>query len=155
MKKKNEIIEVLDLASVKFDICKTWPLEKESVKVINCIHKMEYIPSKDRLHFIEEAWRVLEVGGTMSVVVCYWSSPRSIQDPLVEFPPYCEQSFLYFNKGWREQNQLPAIKADFDFTYGYQVDPETAGRSTESQTFWIKHYINTATDLQLTLTKRA
>ena len=91
----------------------------------------------------------------MNVLVCYWSSPRAIQDPAMEWPPICEQSFLYFNKGWRETNQLLPIKADFDFSYGYAVDAETAARNQESQSFWIKHYLNTANDLQVALTKRA
>ncbi len=158
MKKKNEAkasIELLDLATATFNLADAWPHGDGSVKEINCSHKLEYIPGKQRIRLIEEAWRVLEVGGKMTVIVCYWTSPRAIQDPLLEWPPICEQSFLYFNKGWRETNQLPPIKADFDFSYGYSVDPETAGRSQETQSFWIKHYTNTATDLQVAMIKRA
>jgi hypothetical protein len=154
-KKKLETVTLLDLATTSFDLNKTWPYASGSVKEIVCNHKLEYIPAKLRYGFMEEAWRVLEVGGKMTVVVCYWSSPRAIQDPALEWPPMCEQSFLFFNRGWREGQNLSKIKCDFDFGYGYQVDPETASRSTESQAFWIKHYINTAADLQITLTKRA
>lgn len=147
---------LLDLAAAEYPLTKfPWPYGDGAVEEVNCIHKLEYIPARLRIPFMEELWRILTVGGKVNIVACYWSSPRAIQDPSAEWPPFCEQSFLYFNKGWREQNQLPAIRCDFDFTYGYQIDPETAGRSTESQAFWIKHYTNTVTDLQLVLVKRA
>jgi len=154
--KKNqpETIDLLDFAKETFDPLKPWPYADSSVKEINCFHKLEYIAGRDRVAFMEEAWRVLEAGGKMNVIVCYWTSPRSIQDPAMEWPPICEQSFLYFNKGWREQNQLPPIKADYDFSYGYAADPETASRNTETQAFWIKHYANAVNDLQVALTKR-
>ena len=50
---------------------------------------------------------------------------------------------------------MPPIKADFDFTYGYAIDPETAARPQEAQAFWLKHYTNTALDLQVVLIKRS
>jgi len=153
-KNKVEVIDLLDLNTVKFDLTGKWPYADKSVKEINCLHKLEYIPGKLRIPVMEEAWRVLQDAGKLNVIVAYWTSPRSIQDPLAEWPPFCEQSFLYFNKGWREQNALPPIKCDFDFTYGYQTDPEAAGRSAETQSFWVKHYLNTVLDLQLALVKR-
>jgi ubiquinone/menaquinone biosynthesis C-methylase UbiE len=131
-----------------------WPYQDASVEELTCAHKLEYVPGGKRVRFMEEAYRVLILGGKMNLIGCYWSSPRSIQDPDLQWPPLCEQSFLYFNKGWRAQNKLPEIGCDFDFTYGYQVDPETAGRNTESQAFWIKHYNNTVNDVQIVLTKR-
>jgi hypothetical protein len=147
--------ELLDLSKESFDLTGRWPYDDGSVKEIKCEHKLEYVPGKVRTRVMEEAWRVLEVDGKMTVVVCYWTSPRAIQDPLLEWPPMAEQSFLYFNKGWREQNKLPAIKCDFDFGYGYVYDPETASRNDESRSFWTKHYTNTVLDLQVVLTKRA
>lgn len=153
-KKQEKTIEVLDLATVKFDILDTWPIAKNSVKEITCIHRMEYIPARSRVQFMEECWRVLEPGGKLTVIVCYWSSTRSVQDPAYEWPPYCEQSFLYFNKSFREQNKLPEINVDFDFTYGYALDPETAVRNTETQMFWAKHYNGAVADIQIALIKR-
>jgi ubiquinone/menaquinone biosynthesis C-methylase UbiE len=154
VKKTPKKIEQLDLAKLSVAECLKLPYAAGTVKEIACIHKLEYVPAKQRIAFMEEMWRVLEAGGKINMIVCYWASPRAIQDPSAEWPPLCEQSFLYFNKGWREQNNLPPVRCDFDFTYGYQVDPETAARNTESQSFWIKHYINAVTDLQLVLVKR-
>ena len=146
----------LDLSTVTHSLTAfPWPYADSSVEECLIIHKFEYIPAKLRVPFMEELYRIMTVDGKANFVCCYWSSPRSIQDPDLEWPPVCEQSFLYFNRGWREANKLSPIKADFDFGYGYSVDPETAGRNQESQAFWIKHYNNTANDVQLTLTKRA
>ena len=145
----------VNLHEVKHDLTKfPWPYKSSSISELTCFHKLEYIPAKMRVPFMEEIFRILVTGGKATFLAFYWTSPRSIQDPAAEWPPLCEQSFLYFNKGWRETNGLPAIKCDFDFTYGYQADPETAARSQESQSFWLKHYLNTATDLQIVLTKR-
>jgi hypothetical protein len=152
----NKTIDLLDLSKVEFDLTKfPWPYADGTVTEINCFHKFEYVPARLRIPFMEEAWRVLVAGGKMNVIACYWTSPRAIQDPSLEWPPICEQSFLYFNKGWRAQNQLPEIKADLDFSYGYQIEAETAARNTETQSFWIKHYLNTVNDIQLALVKRS
>jgi hypothetical protein len=104
---------------------------------------------------MSELWRVLVPEGKCTVIVPYWASPRSIQDPESAWPPLSEQSFLYFNKQFRETNKLPEVKGcDFDFVYGYTLDPETAGKNDELRAFWIKHYVSAVSDLQVTLTKR-
>ena len=145
----------LNLHEVKHELTKfPWPYKDSSVSELTCIHRLEHIPARLRIPFMEEVYRILDKGASATFVTAYWTSPRSIQDPSAEWPPFCEQSFLYFNKGWRAINQLSEIKCDFDFTYGYDVDPETAARNQESQTFWLKHYNNTATDLRVVLTKR-
>ena len=92
----------------------------------------------------------------MTVIVPYWSSPRAVQDPTHQWPPIVEQSFLYFNAEWRKANKLEHYlgKCDFDFTYGYLAEQDTANRSQESQQFWVKHYIGAVNDLQVNLVKR-
>jgi len=155
-KKQPEKIALLDLSKVEHSLTEfPWPYADGTVEEVNCIHKIEYVPGKLRARFMEELWRIMTVGAKLTVIACYWTSPRAIQDPELEWPPISEQSFLYFNKGWREANNLPAIKADFDFSYGYQIDGETAAKNTETQAFWIKHYTNAVNDLQLALVKRA
>jgi hypothetical protein len=156
MKKTKSTVQTIDLLDLDVDNLNITPARGgNSVKEIKCFHKLEYLTGPERISFMEEAWRILEVGGKLNVIVCYWTSPRSIQDPLLQWPPMSEQSFLYFNRGWREAQHLSVIKCDFDFSYGYIFDPETASKNTETQAFWMKHYTNTATDLQVALVKRA
>ena len=67
----------------------------------------------------------------------------------------CEQSFLYFNKGWREVNKLElGIECDFDFTYGYSVEPDTSTRNEETKSYNSKYFNNVVQGLQVLLTKR-
>ena len=88
---KADILGLLDMAKYA----------DASVKSATIEHKLEYVPGHERVRFMEELHRILVPGGTATVVVCYWSSPRAIQDPMLAWPPMCDQSFLYFNKGWR------------------------------------------------------
>lgn len=104
---------------------------------------------------MDEAYRVLSKDGKAQFAVAYWNSARGIQDYRFEWPPLSEQSFLYFNKAWREQNKLDlGIKCDFDFTYGYTWEATTAARNDETRAFNTKHYSNCVDALHLMLTKR-
>lgn len=91
----------------------------------------------------------------MEVLAPYYSSVRAWQDP-THVRAISEFTFLYFNKKWRVDNLLEhyKIKSDFDFTYGYNLDPMWANRNEEARNFAIKYYINVVNDIILTLTKR-
>jgi hypothetical protein len=80
---------------------------------------------------------------------------RAIQDPFHCWPPVAESSFLYFNKDWRDANKLNHYlgTCNFNFTYGYLLDPETAGKAQEVQYHYIKHYTGAVSDLQVNLEK--
>lgn len=132
-----------------------WPFKDNSVEEAYSAFLFNRIPSNKRGSFMDELWRVLVPGGKCTIIVPYWTSVRSVQDPMSEWPPLCEQSFLYFNRKFREDNKLPyKLKCDFDFVYGYSLDQETQLKSDETRPFWIKHYVNSINDLQLVLTKR-
>ncbi len=133
----------------------TWKLANESVEEAYCAFRFNRIPGSQRMEWMAELWRVLIPNGKCTIITPYWASPRAIQDPESQWPPICEQSFLYFNKNFRDQNKVVFDKdCDFDFTYGYALDPETGGKSDDVRPFWIKHYIGAIQDLHLVLTKR-
>ena len=135
-----------------------WPWKDGSVAQVHASHFFEHVPGKMRGEFMAELYRVLEVGGTATFVTPYWSSMRATQDYTHEWPPISESSYLYFNKGWREQNKLTHYltgACDFDFTYGYHLDQETSTKNAEAQQFWTRHYVQSVNDLSVTLTKRA
>ena len=146
-------------------------LVDKSVAEIYSSFLFNRIPGALRPQFMDECWRVLVPGGKLTILVPYWSSCRAVQDYGHAWPPVVEQSFLYFNRQWRidQKQQAPEpavvewdaleghdyqIKADFDFTFGYLFDPETAARAEDVRSSWIKHYVNSVTDLQVTLTKK-
>jgi hypothetical protein len=129
--------------------------EDKSVKEIMCAGVLEFVPGKERGHFMDECYRILVDDGKMTVIVPYWNSWRAYYDTRLEWPPFSEQSFLVYNKAWREANMKDVeLLCDFDFSYGYAWEPETVSRNDESRAFWTKHYTNSVDALQLTLTKR-
>lgn len=159
-------VDLLANADLQLDLLKfPWPWKDGTIEEVWCSHFFEHIPGMTRIKFMDELWRILiaplegkpETGGRCTIIVPYWSSPRAIQDPSHQWPPVSENSFLYFNKGWRDANKLNHYlgKCDFDFTYGYLADEETAKRNQETQVFYIKHYLNAVNDLQVNLVKRA
>ena len=132
-----------------------WPYKDNSVDEILSAYIFMRIPGKLRGKFMDEAWRVLKPEAKMTIISKYWSSAGAIQDYTFEWPPLVEQSFLYFNKGWREVNKVDyPLVCDFDFVYGHGYDPETQNRGDDTRPFWVKHYTNTVNDLQVVLTKR-
>lgn len=132
------------------------PFEDGSVGEIFASHFFEHVPQEKRFGLMDELYRVLIPGGKITFITPYWASARAVQDPTHMWPPITESSYLYFNKGWRETNKLTHYKVscDFDFTYGFILDPETNLKNAETQGFWVRHYVNSASDLQVNLTRR-
>ena len=150
-------VDIAPTSDIQCDLFKfPWPFDNESVAEVHCSHFFEHVPQQLRGKFMDELYRVLVKGGTGFFITPYWSSMRAIQDPSHMWPPIAESSYLYFNKGWREANKLDHydIHCDFDFGYGYGMDQETAARNPETQQFWAKHYVNSVSDLHVTVTKR-
>jgi hypothetical protein len=133
-----------------------WPFETASVDEINCSHFFEHLTGPERITFMDEMHRVMKPGTKATFITPDCDSHRAIQDPTHAWPPVCPESYLYFNKQWRDQNKLShyKINCDFDFGYGYSLDPDVAVRTAEFQQFALKHYRNHSADLVVTLTKR-
>lgn len=143
-----------------------------SVDEIEISHFVEHIPHGDGYHdpffqFFDEIYRILKPAefdpnnpniattGIVNIVSPYYSSVRAWWDP-THLRAISEQSFLYLNKEWRVNNLLDhyPVSCDFDFSYGYVLDPEWQNRSQEAQSFAIKHYNNVVSDIQVRLVKR-
>ena len=141
---------------ISFDVRKfPWPVKSESVEELMIPMILNYTPGSSRGKFMDEVYRVLVPEGKATVMVPYYTSMRSIQDYACEWPPFCEASFMYFNRDWRKLNHPDRdLKCNFDFTYGYQADPETAAKNDETRAFWIKHYSNSVMDLTVVLVKK-
>lgn len=152
-------VDIWDGEGVDFvaDLFKTpLPFETESVSEIFGSHFFEHVPQDRRFPLMDELHRILVSKGTITFITPYWASQRATQDPTHMWPPISEQTYLYFNKQWREMNKLThyGVHCDFDFVYGYILDPETALKNPETQQFWVRHYLQAVNDLQVTLTKR-
>ncbi len=144
-----------------------------SVDEIEVSHYVEHIPHGDGYHdpffqFFDEIYRILKPAefdpnnpnvptkGFVNIVSPYYSSMRAWQDPTHQ-RAISEASFLYLNKQWRIDNLLDhyPVSCDFDFSYGYVVNPTWQNRNQEAQGFAIQNYINAVSDIQVMLVKRA
>src|ERR1051326_1205179 len=96
-----------------------WPFKANSVEEVWCSHFFEHVPKDKRAPFMDELHRVMQVGGKATFITPYYKSPRATQDFSHEWPPISEESYLYFNKGWREVNKLThgnyEMTCDFDY----------------------------------------
>ncbi len=135
-----------------------WPFEDSSVGEAHCSHFFEHIPNLLRGKFMDELYRVLAPGAKCLLITPYYNSIRATQDFTHEWPPVSPNSFLYFNKGWREQNKLTHghydLKCDFDFTYGYSIAGIWSSKSEDARAFAFQHYNNVIDDLHTTVVSR-
>lgn len=130
-----------------------WDIKSESVEDMLCYHYIEH--TKDLIKFMNECHRILKPGGVLRIIAPYYSSIRAWQDP-THTRSISEYTFLYFNENWRKQNMLDhyPTDTDFDFVYGYNFAQDWQNRSEEARAFALKHYINVAEDIHVTLTKK-
>lgn len=146
----------LDTVDIKHDLeSYSWPFESNSIDEIFCSHYIEH--TSDLIKFIDEIYRILKPQSKATLIAPYYTSMRAWQDPTHK-RAICEATFLYFNKKWREDNNLNHgdynIKSDFDFSYGYMLAPDWITRNQEARDFAIRHYYNIVSDIQVILTKK-
>lgn len=147
-------VDIWEGADIVADLEKfPWPFEDNSVDEIFCSHYIEHTP--DLISFANELYRILKVGAKAEIIAPYYSSIRAWQDP-THLRAISENTFLYFNKGWRVMNRLDhyPIVSDFDFESSYILDPAWRDKSGDELQFAIKHYINVVSDIRTILTKR-
>lgn len=132
-----------------------WPFDDESVDEVHCSHFIEHLDGDQQMAFMNELWRVLKVGGKVSLFApCGWSS-RAWQDPTHK-RPIVPESFYYYNREWREANKLThyPITANFGATVNMSIEPEVARRGEDFHAFAMRHYVNVMIDLIVTLEKK-
>ena len=139
-------------------------VESSTVSNIMLAWYFQRLDQKQRFACVDEIWRVLKPGGRLMIVVPYWSSRRAIADPLAQWPPLCEESFLVYSEKWRQENELTALPVNCNFysvtqngdlfiMAGHIADPAVATRNDEFRGFASKHYINSVWEMHVTLVK--
>lgn len=131
-----------------------WPWKDNSVEEVNCSHLLEHFGGEERVLFFNELYRVLRVGGKVTITTPHWSSGRAYGDPTHKWPPVVEFGWFYLNEEWRLVN-APHVgyECNFQVTWSYNISPEFAARNTETQAFGVAHYREVAQDMVATLTK--
>lgn len=124
------------------DLTQTWPFADDSVEEIHASHVIEHFTGPQRIHIVNEMYRVLKKGAKATIIVPHWASCRAYGDLTHQWPPVSEFWFFYLNKEWRAQNapHNDGYTCDFDATWGYSLHPQVMVKNTETQqhatTFW-------------------
>lgn len=133
-----------------------WPWETESVDEIHASHFIEHLDAEERVHFVNEAHRVLKMKGQMHLVAPHWCSTRAYGDLTHKWPPVCEMWFWYLDKNWRAGNapHNSTYTCDFEFTQGYTMRQDLTVRHQDHQQWMLQNAKEAAQDTVAHLTKR-
>lgn len=138
------------------DLRKNWPWPNSSVDEAHSSHFVEHLEPMERVHFVNEAHRVLKPGCQMRIVVPHWASNRAYGDLTHKWPPVSEMWVNYLNKAWREANapHNDFYTCDFDSAGGHSMHPELASRNAEFQQYAMKWFKEACQDSIIILTKK-
>lgn len=141
------------------DLTKPWPWDAESVLEVHCSHTLEHFERLDRIHFMNELYRVLVPGGTAQIIVPHWCSNRAYGDMTHCWPPVSEMFFYYLSREWRaanaphddiEHNQK-GYSCNFEATWGYSMNPALTIRNAEYQQHAIQFWKESVLDMHASL----
>lgn len=145
------------------DLTAKWPWENSTIEEIHCSHTLEHFTADQRMHVLNEMYRVLKPGGKATIITPHWASHRAYGDPTHQWPPVSEMAYCYWNKGWRDgnaphtdiSNLKNGFNCDFDWTCAssYNVG-QFVGRNQEYVNFALTNYKDAAMDLIGTITSR-
>src|SRR6266705_2325487 len=104
-------------------VYKQYPWETESVSEIHTSHFVEHLEPKERIHFINECWRILKVGGQVRIIVTHLCSERALGDLSHSAHTVSEMWFYYLDANWRSFNAPynDFYTCHFNFTCGYSM----------------------------------
>lgn len=123
--------------------------------IVSYLH-FHRLTREQRYEFANEACRVLIPAKQLTIVVPYYTSHLAISDPLAQWPPLAEGSFLVYSKAWREQEKIELpLTCNFgqNFVAGHIPEPDLAPRNDEYRSTASRHWWNTVRELHVTLTK--
>lgn len=149
-------VDVRDFGQpVTHDLRKPWPWKDGTVMEVHCSHFLEHLTGLERVHFVNELYRVLIPGGSCQIIVPHWASCRAYGDYTHQWPPVSEFWFYYLSTEWRTQNapHNDGYTCNFAATWGYSLHPLIIPRSQEFQQHALQFSKEAAQDIIATLVK--
>lgn len=133
-----------------------WPWDDDSVDEAHTSHFVEHLNARERIHFVNELYRVLKPGAKCSLIVPHWASCRAYGDLTHQWPPVSEFWFYYLSKAWRAGNapHNDEYRCDFEATWGYSLRADIQARNPEFQQYAVTNFKEAVQDIIATLTKR-
>lgn len=133
-----------------------WPWADSSVDEVNASHFVEHLDATERIHFVNELWRVLKKDAKANIVTPHWNSARAYGDLTHKWPPVCEFWFQYLDKKWRatEAPHNDKYTCDFHVGYGYSLRPDLTIRNDEYKQYALGNFKEAAQDMLATMTAK-
>jgi SAM-dependent methyltransferase len=134
-----------------------WPFADDTVDEIHCSHLVEHLTAPERVHFVNEAHRVLKKGGKVLIVTPHWASARAYGDLTHQWPPVSEFWYPYLSAEWRAKNAPHNVEYTCDFDCppgGYGLRDDLKIRNHEYQQYALINFKEAAQDLAQTVIKR-
>ena len=138
-----------------FDLRNKWQWTDNSVAEAHSSHFVEHLEATERIHFVNELYRILIPNGKCTIIIPHWASCRAYGDLTHKWPPVSEFWFYYLKKEWRD-TQAPhndMYTCNFEATWGYSLMPQVAARNQEYQMFAMQYYKEACQDIICTLVK--
>jgi predicted SAM-dependent methyltransferase len=134
---------------------KAWPWADSSVDEIHASHFLEHLNGPERIHFCNEAYRVLKPGAQARIIVPHWASCRAYGDLTHQWPPISEFFWYYLDTNWRAVNAPHNVdyKCHFACSWGYSLNQALLVRNQEYQNFALANFKEAAQDTICTMTK--
>lgn len=138
------------------DLRKKWPWKNGSVDEVHCSHFIEHLTPAERIHFVNELYRVLKKDAKATFIVPHYASARAYGDLTHQWPPVSEFWLPYLDKEWRAVNapHNDTYKCDFAHGGSYNLHPQLVARPQEYQQYAVQWYREACQDLVFTLTKK-
>ena len=144
---------------VVMELTGKWQWKDSSVEEIHMSHTLEHFTGLERVHVMNEMWRVLRPDGKATIITPHWASNRAYGDFTHQWPPVAEMFFYYLSKKWRAENAPDndfewnplGYKCDFEATWGYGMRQDLLARSVEYQQFAMSNYKESILDMHATL----
>lgn len=155
-------IKFSDKVQVVADLTKRWPWKDGEVEEVHCSHTIEHFTARERVHVMNELYRVLKLGGKCMLIAPHWASARAYGDMTHQWPPVSEFWFYYLDKPWRLgnaphddiSNNPQGYDCDFHASWGYSLHPNIVPRPQEYQQNAIQWNKEAIQDIICTLTKK-
>ncbi len=144
------------------DLKERWPFDDGSVDEVFASHVIEHFTGTERVHVLNEMYRVMKPGAKATIIVPHWASCRAYGDPTHCWPPVSEFWFFYLSKEWRATQAPHTDKAhnpagfdcDFEASWGYNPHQSLLTRNQDFVQFAFQNYKEAVQDIHATLTRR-
>lgn len=149
-------VRQFDGVDIVHDLATPWPWGDSTVGEAHSSHTIEHLTAPQRIHFVNELYRVLIPGAKAQIIVPHWGSCRAYGDLTHQWPPVSEFWFYYLDKDWRKANapHNDGYTCDFAVTWGYSLHQSLATRNVEYQQFALNFYKEAAQDIVASFAKK-